>query len=313
MKTAGNLKTNLAYLTDSRFRSRLNNLVQHNQGQYNQRQYNQRQYNQRQHNQGQQGAVLMIVLLLLLLMATASLIAVRSANTSLDLTTTYQINQLLFQASDAPLRQLDRLSKDKEQLGLLTADSGPFGYLSKQGINPTLAEYTVCYQPKLHSTIYSASSAKIITDSKETINPDGYCNLADSDSNHFVSDRKIIATQLSFVRLNSVELQSLEPAKSKNTIKTHTATPFSGPLGQDLASNTQTHIRLYVTSVMPSFSRARLGEIDSCLAKPVTINTSNDTWFGKTENQFACLKRTGTPFNTQVQDYVFSYQAVPDL
>lgn len=298
MKTAENFKTNLAYLSDSRFRSRLNNQGQHNQG---------------QHSQKQQGAVLMIVLLLLLLMATASLIAIRSANTSLDLTTTYQINQLLFQASDAPLRQLDKLSKDKEQLGLLTADSGPFGYLSKQGINPTLAEYTVCYQPELHSTIYNASSAKIITGSKEILNPKGYCNLADSDGNHFVSDQKIIATQLSFVRLNSVEHHSLEPAKSKDTVKTHTATPFSGPVGQDLANKKQTHIRLYVTSVMPSFSRARLGEIDSCLAKSVTIKTSKNTWFGQSENQLACLKRTGTPFNTQVQDYVFSYQAVPDI
>lgn len=292
METARNLKSDLAYVTNRRFRSRLNN--------------------QSPHNHGQQGAVLMIVLLLLLLMATASLIALRSANTSLDLTTTFQINQLLFQASDAPLRQLHKLSRDKEQLSLLVADSGPFGYLSKQEGKSALTEYTLCYQPKLNSTTYSASSAKITTDSEEAINPNGYCNLADSDSNHFISDRKIIATQLSFVRLNPVEPQSLEQTKLEDTTKTHTATPFSGPSGQDLVSNKQTHIRLYVTSVMPSFSRARLGQIDDCLAKPVTIRASNDAWFGNTENQLACLKRTGTPFNVQVQDYVFSYQAVPD-
>ena len=293
MKTAGNLKADFGYVTNSRSRSRLNN-----QGQY---------------NQEQQGAVLMIVLLLLLLMATASLIALRSANTSLDLTTTFQINQLLFQSSDAPLRQLDKLSKDKKQLSLLVAESGPFGYLSKQEVEPMLTEYTLCYQPKLKSTIYSASSAKITADSKEVINPNGYCNLADSDSNHFISDRKIIATQLSFVRLNPVANQNLEQVKTKDTTKTHTATPFSGPSGQDLVSNKQTHIRLYVTSVMPSFSRARLGQIDDCLAKPVNIRASNDAWFSNTENQLACLKRTGTPFNVQVQDYVFSYQAVPDI
>lgn len=113
-----------------------------------------------------------------------------------DLTSTFQINQLLFQASDAPLRQLDKLSKDKEQLSLLVAESGPFGYLSKQEGKPALTEYTVCYQPKLNSTIYSASRAKITTDSKETRNPNGYCNLSNSDSNHFISDRKIIATEL---------------------------------------------------------------------------------------------------------------------
>lgn len=293
MKTAGNLKSDLAYVTNRRFRSRLNN--------------------QRPHNHGQQGAVLMIVLLLLLLMATASLIALRSANTSLDLTTTFQINQLLFQSSDAPLRQLDKLSRDKEQLSLLVAESGPFGYLSKQEEKLALTEYTVCYQPKLNSTIYSASSAKIMTHGKEAINPNGYCNLADSDNSHFISNRKIIATQLSFVRINPIANQNLEQIKTKDTTKTHTATPFSGPSGQDLVSNKQTHIRLYVTSVMPSFSRARLGQIDNCLAKPVTIRVSNDAWFSNTENQLACLKRTGTPFNIQVQDYVFSYQAVPDI
>ena len=37
----------------------------------------------------QQGAVLVIVLLIMVLMATASLIAIRNTQTSLDLTTTY--------------------------------------------------------------------------------------------------------------------------------------------------------------------------------------------------------------------------------
>lgn len=287
MKVAESYKTELGYLLNNPLKGRLN-------------------------SQEQQGAVLMIVLLIMVLMAAASLIALRSANTSLDLTSTFQINQLLFQASDAPLRQLDKLSRDKEALSLLVAESGPFGYLSKQEEKPALTEYTICYQSKLNSTIYSSSSAKIITHGKEAINPNGYCNLADSDNNHFISNRKIIATQLSFVRLNPVVYQSLEQTKLEDTTKTHTATPFSFSSGQDLKRNQQTHIRLYVTSVMPSFSRARLGEIDSCLAKPVTIQASNEAWFGNTENQFACLKRTGTLFNTQVQDYVFSVKAVPD-
>lgn len=287
MKVVNSYKADIGYLINNPLKGRLN-------------------------NQEQQGAVLMIVLLIMVLMAAASLIALRSANTSLDLTTTFQINQLLFQASDAPLRQLEKLSKNKQQLSLLIADSGPIGYLSKQEVEPTRTEYTVCYQPKLYSAIYNSATAKITRDSKETINPKGYCNLADSDSNHFISDRKIIATQLSFVRLNPLQHQALELKKSEETTKAHTATPFSVPSGQDLKRNQQTHIRLYVTSVMPSFSRARLGEIDSCLAKPVTIKTSDEAWFGNTENQFACLKRTGTPFNIQVQDYVFSVKAVPD-
>ena len=64
---------------------------------------------------------------------------------------------------------------------------------------------------------------------------------------------------------------------------------------------------------MPIFSKANLGSIDSCLAKPVTTMTSASSLLGKAENQLSCLKRTATPFNVQVQDYVFSLKAVPSL
>lgn len=264
-------------------------------------------------DQEQQGAVLLIVLFVMLLMASASLIALRSTRTSLDLTTTFQVNQLLFQASDAPLRQLENLAQDKKQLRLLIAESGPFGYLAKEEADSVLTEYTVCYQPKLYSAIYSASTAKIMTAGKALINPKGYCNLADNNTNNFVSDRKLIATQLTFVRLNAAGQHAFEQLQSENIAKAHTRTPFSSPSGQDLKRNKQTHIRVYVTSVMPSFSKASLGSIDSCLAKPITTMTSASSLLGKAENQLICLKRTATPFNVQVQDYVFSLKAVPSL
>ena len=263
--------------------------------------------------QEQQGAVLMIVLFVMLLMASASLIALRSTRTSLDLTTTFQVNQLLFQASDAPLRQLENLAQDKKQLRLLTTESGPFGYLAKEEANSVLTEYTVCYQPKLHSATYSVSTAKIMTANKALINPKGYCNLADNNTNNFVSDRKLIATQLTFVRLNAAGQHAFEQLQSEKIAKAHTRTPFSSPSGQDLKRNKQTHIRVYVTSVMPSFSKASLGSIDSCLAKQITTMTSASSLLGKAENQLICLKRTATPFNIQVQDYVFSLKAVPSL
>lgn len=232
----------------------------------------------------QQGAVLVIVLLIMVLMATASLIAIRNTQTSLDLTTTYQINQLLFQASDVPLLQIQKLLSDPQQLKLLTADKGPIGYLTQNNDNDVSAEYTFCYQSSRKTSFDKLlQGAKVVNGEGRVINPKGYCNIANSQQNHFTSERKIIVTQLSFVRLNMKNLESVEKdttqRSSLNTLgthsylkssvaikKSHTHTPFSGVEGKDLEVDRQIPLRVYVTSVMPSFSRASLRQVDMCLA-----------------------------------------------
>ena len=280
----------------------------------------------------QQGAVLMIVLLILILMATASVIALRSSMTAMDLTTTYQIKQLLLQASDAPLRQIENLLKDSQQLTGLTTEEAPFGYLANQNREQALAEYTLCYQPSQQVENSTSDTAKIITGKGQIINPKGYCNIANGQGNHFISDRKIIATQLSFIRLNAASIEGLEQGEFYNiqlitagvhsqdnsqfkplatAEKSHTPTPFSGTLGEDVEGSMEAHIRLYVTSVMPTFSRASLDEVDACLAKPIARLAYDNVSHVGAENQIACLERTGTPFNIQVADYVYSLKTVP--
>ena len=258
--------------------------------------------------QSQKGAVLIIVLMIMVLMATASLIAIRSTQTSLDLTTTYQINQLLFQASDVPLLNIERFLQDKKRLKQLTSDSGPFGYLSQENPKQALAEYIICFKPEKSALNYHPSTSKIIDGSGINHNPKRYCNINNAQSNHYNSERKIIVTQLSFIRLN------VATNKAKVTgedIKSHTIAPFNGTIGQDLIEERTAHIRLYVTSIMPSFSRSPLAAVDACLAKPIGRINSINPVLHKAESQTQCLKRTGTPFNTQVQDYVFTLKAVP--
>ncbi|WP_296406023.1 hypothetical protein [Psychrobacter sp.] len=281
------------------------------------------------YGQSQHGAVLVIVLLILILMSTASIIALRSSSTSLDLTTTFQVNQLLFHASDAPLQQIQKLIENGEYKAL-TSETGPFGYLSKDDNDLALAEYTVCYQPHLGDLVYASSSSKVLKANGVNINPKGYCNIADNQNNSFSNKRKIIATQLSFIRLNEAYTELTGDTQrnvtyassiitdgddsyhrtSKDTIKRHTQRPFFGTTGQDLNQSKQTKIRVYVTSVMPSFSRVKLAEVDACLAKPVARVGLTHSLLNKAESQIACLERTGTPFNTQVQDYVLSQKMV---
>ena len=278
----------------------------------------------------QQGTVLVIVLLIMVLMATASLIAIRNTQTSLDLTTTYQINQLLFQASDAPLLQIQKLLNDPKQLKLLTADKGPIGYLTQNNDNDVSAEYTFCYQSSRKASFDKLlQGAKVVNGEGRVINPKGYCNIANSQQNHFTSERKIIVTQLSFVRLNMTNLESVEKDKTQrsasNTLgthsylkssvgikKSHTHTPFPGIEGEDLKGDRQIPLRVYVTSVMPSFSRVSLKQVDVCLAKPMANEVSKSFISELTDSQIACLKKTGTPFNIQVQDYIYALKTVPN-
>lgn len=278
----------------------------------------------------QQGAVLVVVLFIMVLIATASLIALRGSKTALDLTATFQINQLLAQASDTPLLYLAKQLRDSQQLVILTAEQGPIGYLTQEGSQYALAEYTFCYRPMLKGLVYNVSEpAKITSDNGQPINPKSYCNIANNQRNHFISDRKIIATQLSFVRLNAPATETLglgsasssaliaagndtQISHTKGGGKSHTATPFAGNLGEDLKGNEHARIRVYVTSVMPSFSRSSLSEIDACLAKPIARTVANSSGLGATENQVSCLERTATPFNLQVQDYVYSLKTVPN-
>jgi len=277
----------------------------------------------------QQGAVLVIVLLIMVLMATASLIAIRNTQTSLDLTTTYQINQLLFQASDAPLLQIQKFLNDPKQLKLLTADKGPIGYLTQNNDNDVSAEYTFCYQSSRNASFDKLlQGAKVVNGERRVINPKGYCNIANSQQNHFTSERKIIATQLSFVLLNMKDLESVKQDKTQRSAlntpgthsylkssvaikKSHTHTPFSGVKGEDLEGDRQIPFRVYVTSVMPSFSRVSLRQVDVCLAKPVANEVSKSSISEVADSQIACLKKTGTPFNIQVQDYIYALKTVP--
>lgn len=94
--------------------------------------------------------------------------------------------------------------------------------------------------------------------------------------------------------------------------KRHTHTPFSGVEGEDLEGDRQIPLRVYVTSVMPSFSRVSLKQVDVCLAKPVANEASKSSISEVADSQIACLKKTGTPFNIQVQDYIYALKTVPN-
>lgn len=278
----------------------------------------------------QQGSVLVIVLMLVVLLSTASVIALKNSQTSLEVITAAQVNRLLFQASDVPLAHLKTMVDQPDNLAQLMSPQGPMGYLIKQPFikanQHSWAEYVVCYQPtRYKSWLEGSARHKRVGVQGGIINPQGYCNIANRQMNHYTSDRQLIATQLSFTRPIMAVSESADNTISGavdgmaivlDALGSPKPAHHTNPVVQNHGSVTdntvpqQTLIRVYVTSVMPVFSSAKLKQIDDCLAKSMVVITADDSSHSsqQQESQMACLSRTKTPHDVQVQDYLYIYQ-----
>ncbi|WP_019673414.1 hypothetical protein [Psychrobacter lutiphocae] len=236
-------------------------------------------------SQGQQGMALVIVLFMLLLLAAASVIALTDSQTSLQLTTAAQVKQLLFQASDVPLAHIDKVLQDPVLLAQWSRKDGPIGYLVRPGEQFATAEYVICYQPTERATLYAGSHQhKVIHQTGRVKNRDGYCQIgAASKGNYFTSERQVVATQISFVRLDRPTIEDGGAEK--------------------VADSQPIRIRAYVVSVIPLLSQASLIEVDTCLALPMAVSKERDR-----TSLIACLQRTHTPYNLQAQDYLYGSQ-----
>ncbi|PNK61135.1 hypothetical protein A6J60_009820 [Psychrobacter sp. FDAARGOS_221] len=241
---------------------------------------------------------LVIVLFMVLLLSAASVIALRDSQTSLDLTTAAQVNQLLFHASDVPLVRIEQVIQSPVLLSQWLSDIGPIGYLLRSGEQFATAEYVLCYQPTQRDTLYAgANQHKIISQSGLTQNKEGYCRINNSQSNYFTSARQVVATQVSLVRPDS-----LSPSVIDATQDTTTAL-VSQPV----------RIRTYVVSVMPILSDASLSEVEACLALSMVDRKLQHSLASNASDiaslsQVACLQQTQTPYNLQVQDYLYHPQ-----
>lgn len=254
----------------------------------------------------QQGVVLIVVLMVVLLLAIAAAIAVRSSQTSLGLTTTAQVNQLLFQSSDVPLTQIREISKDKTKTELekLTAsDMAPIRFLQLEG-EQKQAEYVLCYQPTSRNTLYQANQHLILLSANGATKRGlsaGYCNISSDKEEYFTSARKTVATQVSLSRPTA----TTESADGLATV------PFQASnQGVDEASvggAPAMKVRATVTSVLPTMGNklSLLKEpkevVDDCLKLAVGHLAGKTA----TDNQIACLNATDVPKNIQVQDYVY--------
>lgn len=231
----------------------------------------------------QQGSTLIVVLILLLIITIMGTLAVRQGLTTLNIATSTQANQLLFQSSDAPLYRLGA--------GGLSASSGSInnllGYaLSKQG-----SEVIFCFRSQSSTTLFDASNTSLLVwnDSQTDVTvsgTSGFCSLSSSDD--FASSRKAQLTQIAII--------------ANPTILSDSSTPFSATsIGTDAesANITDTQLfRVYVTSFIPALSTASNTDITACLQRPSESPVS-----GSASTVSSCLKGLNVPFNTQIQDF----------
>lgn len=255
----------------------------------------------------QQGMALIMVLVIVLLLGIAGTIAIRSSQTSLDMTTATQVNQLLFQASDVPLTKISTEVKDietgisnqPEVINMQANDMDPLRFLALEG-EQQAAEYVLCYQPTTHNMLYNQPSSHRILlaadGSKSRGSNDGYCKITDTASNYFTSARQVVATQVSLSRRQS------------SSFENHTdgivGAPFeSSALGIDedsVKAAKPIFIRAVSTSVIPIMASSQK-KVEDCLTLASGAIAGNTI----TDNQTHCLNVIDVPKNIQVQDYAY--------
>lgn len=259
----------------------------------------------------QRGATLIIVLVVLILTSLIGAMIVRQSMTSLNIATSAQARQLLFQSSDAALMKLQNAPES-----LILTISGSLG----RSMNSTVKsqEIVFCYQ-KNNTDFFNVTNYSTIEWQDGASSPNGtgsgvlgYCRVSQSDRSFFTSGRNVVLTQVS--------IQSI--GTSKQTIAPSDQSTQSGAfsqqsLGTDAqslnataggGSNTQTNqvIRMYAVSLMPSMSTASEDSINSCLNShmnnpivPLTSQATPDA----TKTISTCLAELGVPFSTQYSDY----------
>lgn len=231
----------------------------------------------------QRGSTLIIVLVLLLIITIMGTLAVRQGMTTLNIATSSQASQLLFQSADAPLYRL-----------------GAGGYANSSGKANSLLGYALlnqgkevvfCFRSQTSASLFNASTTSLLTWNSEqsdvTIGGvDGFCNL--KTASDFASSRKAQMTQVTIIA---------------NPFSSNIATEaFSSvALGTDPESANVTDsklFRVYVTSIIPALSTATEPQITSCLKRPSEMPLT-----GNTQTISECLNQINVPFSTKIQDF----------
>lgn len=248
----------------------------------------------------QQGIAIIVVLLVLLLITLIGTLAVRQSTTDLRLSTSAQVEKLLFQSNDAAFMKVE---KEDRILGARRGSAETLkGYMSSSQRDGH--EVSFCVRPR-SDRLFSVLEISERNRNGERLNGvgNGYCDPSDSED--YVSEGRVI-TQMTFVR----PLGSDKEAVFFNEVEGTYSNDFQKPEDDGSGGILCSSFEGYATSVLPAMSNVDLGDARSSGTDTVAgcLKQPRQTLTPTTITLDACLTALGVPFSTHKQ--VFRNQPV---
>ncbi|ESK38317.1 hypothetical protein P256_01850 [Acinetobacter nectaris CIP 110549] len=227
----------------------------------------------------QRGATLIVVLIVLLLITIIGVYAVRQSLTGLNIATSSQAQQALFQSSDVPLYKFSNggiansITSSRSLLGYAKQNSGSevvFCYRSGQQAGTALP------------TVPTPNNTSLIVGGvAQTTN--GFCDANNLSSRSQLTQVTIVARPI---------------ANVAQPFSTYIKGTDTASIGDGQSALEAVQFRVYVTSVLPALSTASAASINVCLQQPSNSGATT---------QASCLSGLSIPFNTQIEDFQQTY------
>lgn len=243
----------------------------------------------------QSGATLLVTLVALLIISIIAVIAFKQSSTDLNISTSSQVNKVVFQSSELGMSMLEQQARQDK----LNQDGNLIPHLRMPGTsNDRIGnEITFCIRPRKNEFFNNAKiSEKSVNGGHVGLN-NGYCN-PNASSDDYTSDRKTTVLQMTIEKRKpgaGGEVFELENDRS-----TLGGTQIGGGGGTPFVP---VEFKATSTAVLPAFSATSLSVVSACLKKSAKQPPSS----GTTVNDFVegCMRTQSVPQKTTEQGYVY--------
>lgn len=231
----------------------------------------------------QQGFALIVVVVLLLVISVLGVIALKRSSTDLQTATAAQIAKLTFQANNIAFSKLEEENRADIQAGRMGRRDTLLGYMARPGEQYVGAEVVLCLRKDadklfdLNNITEKNAQGAVLASTSDR----GFCD-ADNKS-HYVSEGRIM-TQMTFRKAAE---QSENQAFAGEAVGTSSNDFVSTA---DAVESLCSYFDAHTVSLLPSYSTARIDQVNACLKLPV-------------DDIDVCLTQLGVPHNIQVQTY----------
>lgn len=244
----------------------------------------------------QQGSTLIIVLIILLMLTIVGVFSIRTATTTLNISTNAQTSQLLGQTADTPINALQNQGVSSiRNLGSV------IGYAIEDSKTEPGKEYIFCYRPTSSSRRVGNSIDMVVA----RVGTDGGLTVADGTVNAFCdldadygSGRDAVVTQIA-VKIPTDALDTSETGTDEVCATCTQGNDLSNGKNVKTSSVSQ-RIRVTTTAIFPFFA-ADEDVAQACVRE--RLNDNSDTTTRNMTTVAQCLANLGVPVSSQMQEF----------